>query len=72
MNVNRKNQKRAQRAAKALDNAKYYDPGIDWYSAMADLLTDLQHLADLHGFDFLCVLDTATANYSSESDENFS
>ena len=67
--MNEPNAKRSKRAANALAAANYREQGLDWRSAVADLLTDLQHLADEQGFDFDSALELSAANYSAEAEE---
>jgi hypothetical protein len=64
------NRQRAKRAAKALSKTEYKNDELEWSSAVADLITDLLHLADFRDFDFEHVLHIAKVNYFSERSDD--
>lgn len=68
--MNEPNHKRSERAANAITAANYREQGLDWRSAVADLLTDLQHLADTQDFDFDSALGLSAENYTAEVEED--
>jgi hypothetical protein len=59
--------KRAEWAAVALD-AFAAETGADEEDALGDLLADLMHWCDRHGYDFELALDRARGHYEAETE----
>lgn len=68
--MNYRNENRATRAAKAIAAAGYTDQDLECQSAVADLLTDLRHLADAQEFDFDAAVETSAVHHATEVRED--
>jgi len=64
------NQRRATRAANALIAAYYKNSGLEWQSAVGDMLADVRHLADDRGFDFDIAVEMSAKNFQTEQRED--
>lgn len=70
MLISNDNQRREQRAKLMLVDTGYFTSDAEWTSAIADAITDLQHLAKAESVDFSDVLEIASANFASECGED--
>ena len=63
------NKRRAKRAATVL-TATGYRHGVEWYSAISDVLIDLRHLADAKNLDFEALTCHSEDSYAREIAED--
>ena len=68
-----RNEQRVIRTKRMMIRAEYMDElevGLDWFSAIGDVLADLRHVADHQGFDFDAAVEHSIMHYETEVRED--